>query len=93
MYATKNFAEMVLVLSLLDLPLNPKGENFEIQMENQSVGRLTSREPLIVFTRESQECQAPPQPAVLASQNYFDPEGFVFYQFISRSIFNKISKL
>lgn len=67
--ASRNFAEMMLALSVLDLPFqSPK---HEIKVEGTRM-TLSPQSPLIVFHEEIQPAAAPVGPAkVLVSQNFF----------------------
>ena len=68
-YATGNFAEMMLALAVLDLPF----EADEHQVENEGVAfSLRSGKPILLFHQEVREAQkAPNARDILLSQNFY----------------------
>lgn len=67
--ATRNFAEMMFAISVLDLPFS--AEEHEIKIENESL-TLNANSPVIVFHEEIEERKpAEEKPDILISQNFF----------------------
>ncbi len=85
MKATNNFTEMILALSVLDLPLVSDKETVEFSEENNQI-ILSSKQPLIVFHREMKKSEPIQKSGILVSQNYFNPNGI--FCFISLFFFS-----
>ncbi|MDF1812713.1 MAG: hypothetical protein P1V20_10880 [Verrucomicrobiales bacterium] len=67
--ATRNFAEAMLALAVLDLPF--KSQKHKIETENESL-TLTANSPVIVFHEEIEErAPAEEKTDILISQNFF----------------------
>lgn len=67
--ATRNFTEMMLALSILDLPF--ESEKHEVTIDENEM-KLTAKSPLIVFHEEIEEAAlAEDETPVLVSQNFY----------------------
>jgi hypothetical protein len=67
--ATSNYTEMMFVLSVLDLPF--ESEKHEVTVED-SVLKLTSASPVVIFHEEIQETKVSEEDTpILVSQNFF----------------------
>ena len=66
--ATKNFTEMMFVLSVLDLPFASEKHEFTVE---DNILKLTAGSPLVVFHEEIQEAaRAKAEAPILVSQNF-----------------------
>ena len=67
--ATGNFTEMMLALSVLDLPFSAEEHDFTVE---DNALKLTAKSPLVVFHEEVKEAaRAEEGTPILVSQNYF----------------------
>lgn len=67
--ATGSFTEMMLALSVLDLPFSAEEHDFTVE---ENALRLTAKSPLVVFHEEVKEAaRAEEGTPILVSQNYF----------------------
>ncbi len=67
--ATRNFAEMMLALAVLDLPFSAEEAEIEFTEERMT---LEARSPVIVFHEEIEESTPPEdRPDILISQNFY----------------------
>jgi len=76
-YAHRNFAEMMLALSVLDLPF--KAGKHEPTAHNVTFS-LKAKSPMIVFHKEIKEGKSPEEGiSILASQRFFSTDDIYFY--------------
>lgn len=72
-YATGSFAEMVLALAVLDLPLVRPSQNHPTELTEGGGMILTAAGPVIVFHKDIKQSEVEKR-QVLVVQNFFDPE-------------------
>ena len=84
-YAHRNFPEMMLALSVLDLPF--EAGNHEVQVR-ETAFQLTAESPFIVFHQEIRPAPAADTEApILVSQNFFRPDDR--YRFVENERIDK----
>lgn len=97
-YATGSFAEMVLALSVLDLPLTRPAQNHPTELTESGGMILTALAPVIVFHKDIKNCDIEKR-QVLIVQNFFDPndryatingeygEKYIEEEFLNRKVY------
>jgi len=96
-YASGTFAEMVLAMAVLDLPLEKPAKNHPTEFSEAGM-TLTALAPVIVFHKDVRVCPVEKRP-VLVAQNFFDPldmhttangehvEKYIEEEFLNRKVY------
>lgn len=97
-FATGTFAEMVIAMCVLDLPLLRPSQNHPTELLESGGMVLTALAPVIVFHKDIKQCEIEKRP-VLVVQNFFDPsdrhatingeygEKYVEEEFLNRKVY------
>lgn len=97
-FATGSFAEMVIAMSVLDLPLLRPAQNHPTELLESGGMVLTALAPVVVFHKDIKQCEIEKRP-VLVVQNFFDPsdrhatingeygEKYVEEEFLNRKVY------
>lgn len=96
-YATASFAEMVLAIAVLDLPLTKPAQNHPTEYSESGM-TLTAAAPVVIFHKDVKTCPVDKRP-VLVAQNFFDPsdthttingeyvEKYIEEEFLNRKVY------